>query len=195
MFGTPLLESILFRPAAVEKFFQHSLSVRTKKKICHEQSSVRMRRIDRNGSAADVRRHEIHRNPLHRRSLGCREQGVGLKYRRRRDDLSRGDVVDERRGLDRIKLYFLPFELFNRLFAFGLNHSADDFITCLTDADAHSPLKLWVKKALEILGDSVFGYKRRVVSKPDIGFPCQRPINESLPCWLLAVFWVRIEIR
>src|SRR4029077_7358765 len=195
MVGTPLFESILFRSAAVVKFFQHSLSVRTKKKICHEQRRMGMGRIGRNGGAAHIRRHKIHRNPLHWRSLGGREQGMGLKYRRRRDDLSCGDVVDERRGLNRIKLYFLPFELFNRLFAFGLNHSADDFITCLTDADAHSPLKLWVKKAVEILGDSVFGYKRRVVSKTNIGFPCQRPINESLPCWLLAVFWVRIEIR
>src|SRR4249919_2260003 len=119
---------------------------------------------------------------------------MGLKYGRRRDDLSRSDVVDERWGLDRIKLYFLPFELFNRLFAFGLNHSADDFITRLTDADAYFPLELRMKKTVEILRDSVFGYERRVVSKANIGFPCQRPINESLPCWLLAIFRVRIEI-
>src|SRR4029077_9217933 len=95
---------------------------------------------------------------------------MGLKYGRRCDDLSRSDVVDERWGLDRIKLYFLPFKLFDRLFAFGLNHSADDFITRLTDADAHSPLKLRVKKAVEILRHRVFRYERRVVSQTNIGF-------------------------
>jgi len=42
-------------------------------------------------------------------------------------------------GLDRIEL-ILPSSFSNRLFAFGLNHRADDFITRLTDADAIFPL-------------------------------------------------------
>src|SRR5262245_38470876 len=129
-----------------------------------------MGRIGCDGSAAHVRRHKIHGNPFHWRSLGCREQGMGLKYRRRRDNLSCGDVVNQRRGLDRIKLYLLPFELSNRLFAFSLNHRADDFITRLTDADAHFPLKLRMKKTVEILRDYVLRYERRVVSESDIGF-------------------------
>src|SRR6266850_1518358 len=120
---------------------------------------------------------------------------MGLKYGRIRDYLSRSDVVDERWGLDRIKLYFLPFELFNRLFAFGLNHSADDFITRLTDADAHFPLKLRVKKAVEILRDHVFRYERRVVSKSDIGFSRQRPVNKILIGTLLSVFWIFVQMR
>src|SRR5215831_4399755 len=100
----------------------------------------------------------------------CREQGMGLKYRRRRDNLSYGDVVDQRRGLDGIKLYFLPLELSNRLFALGLNHRADNFIARLTDADAHFPFELRMKKTIEILRHHLFRYERRVVSKSDIGF-------------------------
>src|SRR4029434_10775170 len=170
MFGTPLLEPILFRPTAVVKFFQHALALRTKKEIRHEQRRMGMGRIGCDGGAAHVRRHEIHSNPSHRRSLGRREQSMGLKYRRRCDDLSCSDVIDQRRRLDRIKLYFLPFELSNRLFAFGLDHSADDFITRLTDADAHLTLELRMKKTIEILRDHVFWYERVVVGKSDIRF-------------------------
>src|SRR5215475_15195999 len=121
---------------------------------------------------------------------------MGLKDRRRRDDLSGGDVVDECWGLDRIKLYFLPFKLSHRLLAFGLKHGSDDLITSLPDADAHFPFKLRVKKAVEIFRDRLLGHKRRVVSKTNIRFSGESPINEAFvgrP--LLSVFRIFVQIR
>src|SRR4029077_15852598 len=188
-------ESILLCAAAVVEFLQHALSLRTEKKICHQQRGMRMGRIGRNGGAADVGRNQIHGDPLHWRSLGSCKQGVRLKDRRRRDDLSRGDVVNERRGLDRIKLYFLPFELSNCLLAFGLKHRSDDLVTSLTDADAHFPLKLRVKETVEILRDRLFGHKRRVVSKAYIRLSGEGPINEAFVGPLLAVFRIFVQIR
>src|ERR1700752_1351195 len=112
---------------------------------------------------------------------------MGLKDRRRRDDLSSGDVINERRSLDRIKLYFLPFELSDRLLAFGLKHGSNDFVTSLPDADAHFPFKLRVKKAVEIFRHRLLGQKRRVVSKANIRLSGEGPINETLTGSFLSV--------
>src|SRR5215469_18506178 len=51
---TPFLESVIFGTAAVIIFLQHFLAFRAQKKIRHEQRSMRMGRIRRDGGATDV---------------------------------------------------------------------------------------------------------------------------------------------
>ena len=120
---------------------------------------------------------------------------MGLKYRRRRDDLSGGDHVDQGRGLNRIKLDLLRFELPNQFLAFGLNDGADHLVACLPNTNTHLSLELRVQQPFEIFRHYLFGHKFFVVGKADIGFSGQCPVYKPLPGRLLALFWVSIEIR
>src|SRR5688500_13026643 len=97
----PAFERLLFRRAAVTKLLQDLLAVRTQEKISHENRAMGIGGPERDGGAADIVGHKIHRQPFDWRTFGRREPCMALKNRRRGNDFAGGNHVDQRWRIDR----------------------------------------------------------------------------------------------
>ena len=138
MVRAPPFEAEVFCGAAIFEFFQNRLAFWAQKKVRQEQSAVGVRRLDSDGSAADVRWHDVHRQPIHRRPFRDRVQRMVAEDRRRCENFTRCDQIEKRRGNDRVEGDLLCLELFDQFDASGPDNRTDDLVGRIADGHSHA---------------------------------------------------------
>ena len=97
-----------------------------------------MRRLNGDGGAADVRRDDVHRHPIHRRAFRDGVQGVIAKDCGRRQDFAGCNEIEKRRRDNCVQGDLLRLEFFHQFHAFGSDNRADDFVGRIADGHSHA---------------------------------------------------------